>query len=300
MVCDKWHRDSSKTVNLQPTNFTDPVQGTASDCALIAAISSILWIYGRTKPLIIDSVSGYITNPPEDPPKEFEVTFYNPQKSIYVNDYLPWDGAKFCFATTRNQPNELWPGIYEKAYGDFCECVYHSESPHDQPNNWVDQPAQWLPPMIANPNPPPQTITNPNPPWPGGGTPLTHLVRYTQKLSIYTEKKDITAIKSDLKPLCITNGQAKVAAVANSKWPAPAGIPNYITENHTYSFLGLYPSQASPTAIVLRNPKGEGIGINPDKKAFSNSLPVDSGDGILTISLADFLSYFYSLEYIKI
>jgi len=107
---------------VDPGNFfeegaevTDPIQGGVANCYYIAALSSVAWartyiLAQRTRST--DSQGNFMDMIP----------FYKAGKEekIEVTELLPMTGFGIVYKYARsNDPGEIWPGIYEKAYAKW-------------------------------------------------------------------------------------------------------------------------------------------------------------------------------------
>lgn len=107
--------------------FSDPIQGGVEDCYLLAALGAIAW----TKPRhLIDRVEWIEA----DTPDYVRFTFTEDAGAgedvlIEVTQRLPVEpGSKLVYARSRD-PNEIWPGVYEKAYAKWKTGTDGDEPP---------------------------------------------------------------------------------------------------------------------------------------------------------------------------
>lgn len=283
-----WARNNIWTDGEPTDSWKKIKQGSADNCALLAAISSHRWTL-KTIPVTKVSAAGVT-------PRVYQVTlYYYPDDagctgviagdkvtiSLYVNDYILWNTADFLWAQVDGTVTCMWPGLIEKAYADLCEFLYHGVSAHTDQANPLDQPT-W----DATP-----------PPWDGGFHPLSHLKLCSEKNCVYSPT--LTQIKL----ICGTNGKTKYPAIINSKSTQPSG--SEVNFNHTYSLLGLYPATSNARYIVIRNPQRIGKSIkyiSPDTKPPTNwlSQTLNADDGIMTVCKDDIPNWFDNVSYVKI
>jgi hypothetical protein len=88
--------------------YLDPVQGNCNNCHLIAALSSLAWVFPQK---IVQSIAR-TANPAVD-----QVTFYNPVVNVLMNETVWTQANQYLYTRSADyQSGELWPALYEKAY----------------------------------------------------------------------------------------------------------------------------------------------------------------------------------------
>lgn len=235
-------------------HVNDPVQGRAANCALIAALSSLAWVQLGLIPSATD---------PTTIPFYSEPNPQNPQpQNITVDWNLCYEGSTLVYAHS-SSPNEIWPAIYEKAYGSWrLGSIFISCS------NYED--VDW------------------------GGNPCTALTHLTNKAGTtkYNAGKTATTIKNDIRLKCYANGKTKYPMVAWT-YTSPPDVYDDIDPAHSYSLLGLSPTSTG-SDIVLRNP----FGVN-DKSSSSewNTININNG-GVFKVPDTIFQRNFEAYGYV--
>jgi Calpain family cysteine protease len=96
-------------------HFTDPIQGGLADCYFIAALASTAWAH----PFLISQRSA-----PSDQQVEYanstaadEISFFDSsgRHDVSTTGLLPQLNGSWLYARA-DDPKELWPGVYEKAF----------------------------------------------------------------------------------------------------------------------------------------------------------------------------------------
>jgi hypothetical protein len=231
---------------------TDPHQGLAPNCALIAALSSLAWV---GKSLIEQQ-----TNEPTTIP------FYSTQgerTDVSVDWKLCYnENSVLVYAHSINA--EIWPAIYEKAYGKWLNPDFNSCSSYEN-TDW-------------------------------GGNPCTALTNLTGKASTtkYTAGKLPATIRTDIRYKCYAAGKTIYPMVA---WTYPNLESDYgdILAAHSYSLLGLYPTKTG-TEIVLRNPMGHNADAVGNPTAW-NGIGIGK-DGIFKVPEIDFQQQFMAYGWV--
>lgn len=209
--------------------FEESVQGTQNNTALMAALSSVVWANPFVLPIIkCEKDSAY------------QISFYNPNKTIVVNDSLPWDGANFCWAH-KPESVEIWPGLYEKAYAALVMNVSPTscERPLTIPD-WLNKSVDFIP-------------------W--GNDPLGIMRRLVPAIHRYDNTVSDTAAKlvfDSIKGICtycsITMPYEHMRTKNVKSYYAAAGLTRSEIEysfgtggplrpNHAYSILGVMKDQ---------------------------------------------------------
>jgi hypothetical protein len=282
---------------------TDPVQGCGVDCYLLAAMCSISWV----SPHLV----------PSQPGPSYTYSFWNTSTSrketVTVDNKLPLDTSGLCVYARSPDPLEMWPPLFEKAYGIWRKLPGYDLGTPDLARD-------------------------------SGGNPVTSLLQIAKGVdSTYASKTETTAscsnnwstmmsrIYTRFDPansncLNITASKTKVPMVAYTYITAPGGVTyssDTIVANHSYSVLGLY-KYNNKCYIVLRNPYGPTVGDPaiggslaggtwgpPTNKYYlkggsvNNSLPAPAfsvnlalNDGTFALDTAVFMTHFQALGYI--
>jgi hypothetical protein len=114
--------------------FEEPVQGSQNNTALMAALSSVVWANPFALP---------ISRCEND--RAYRISFYNPAKTMFVSDSLPWNGSNFCWAH-KPESVEIWPGIYEKAYAALVTNAPPTSCDHPVTTpDWLNKPPDFIP-----------------------------------------------------------------------------------------------------------------------------------------------------------
>jgi hypothetical protein len=278
-----WSRNSNWGVTTSLTqnnkNWLDPQQGEEYSCSFIAALSSILFV---GKPLSIVPVS---SNPSL---RVFKVAFYDhtwdqahntwnaTKNEISVNDYLPSCSTNGPLIWSKNIRNnqDIWPGIYEKAYAAFCDSI--NQDPVEQPS--------W--PMC----PPSKTV-------PHFGSALLPIHRLIPCRTCNTQANSLDCIfsppdLSKLQAICTLKCNVTRPTVAWTGSLPPGSCPSFLKADHAYSVLGVHSSKTDPTDVVLRDPLC--VAKNPNgptgSAKWDTNLGLNTGNGIFTIKTSDFMT----------
>lgn len=301
-ACTWMRRNEWKvTPVLSRENFGDPKTGAAGDADFIAALSSVLFV--GSHPLALQERDGE--------PGTYLIRFYDHERT--TGPAGPWrteyekrvqdearctvvaidahllvadETGRIAWATHRTDDQEIWPGLYEKAYGAFrsfrekglfgenCASLNCHESA-------VPETPLSRPPWSCTP----ESL----PPFSHGVLPIFHLAPYTGFKFVtppYT---------SELTQICDDTGRATKPALS---WTNEGFLPGWrpgAKVARTYSVLGLYPDRASPTHVVLRDPACEEKG--PAVKAAWNGIPLNTGDGIITVDTGTWEKSYRMLSY---
>jgi hypothetical protein len=182
MACQK--NTDAPFAGLVPSMYDDPIQGVQDNCSLIAALSSVAWVTQRNKLRCdFDSVS-----------QKYKVFFYGPTVTPLVSNDLDSQNA-------HSAENEIWVGLYEKAYAQqFCQ------SP-DNPCPLVS---------IA---------------WPGNASPPLKSLMGCNPTTV------ITDFYNAIVGICDAN-KTKYPTVLWTKDPLPTGADGALRGRHSYSVLG--------------------------------------------------------------
>lgn len=219
MTCNWMTRPGAAVYSQFPT-YTDPVQGIARNCYLVASLASMAWVNPAniTKRISTTSKNGQTGE---------NVSFTQGPGTVFVS-------RKFCLDANGNfqycrssQGGELWPSIYEKAYARAFLIGGPSESNWDT-FNW--DAVSWE------------------------GNSLQGLARLYSGSSFQYAASSIDSggiLNSFVDPY----GKTKYPAIA---WTPPGGNPSGISSDHTYSLLGVYPGPSNPTHVLLRDPRAVG------------------------------------------
>lgn len=234
VIDEPWH-DPGQFYS-EAAELTDPVQGAALDCYLIAALSSIAWARpyfiaqktratGTEQPKFVDMVEIYNVHfPPDDDGKVAK---------IEVNEFIPWAPAGDFIYAKSSELGEIWPAVYEKAYAKWC--VYKKTK---------------------------KRTDHPNYDYIAFGDPTGALAQLTGLASTVYSTVSLTAdqIFTTVADNCLKRKtfNPMVASTYDSEKDAPDSI-KYSDANlvgkHSYSILGLQQT-GGHKYIVLRNPWG--------------------------------------------
>lgn len=262
--------------------MTDPIQGAVADCYLIAALSSVAWARTYTiahKSRNLDDQGKFIDMVP----------FYDAGnlKKIEVTEKLPMrsPGNLYKFARS-NDPGEIWPAIYEKAYAKW------------KTNHVGDTPDI---PSIAYGNPV------------GATAALTGLTPYYY----WTSDLSPNEIWSQIRQNCLSRKTFNpMVAWTYSSADAAPDVINYsdanLVANHAYSILG-WQYANNQKYIVLRNPWGSmeatmnidgGVWMAWDAPYYSGPgfwriIDMATGDGIFALRVDTFKKYFSGFGLVK-
>jgi hypothetical protein len=246
--------------------FTEPCQCCAHDCRFIAAMSSTLWM-GKPLSIKIEAIGT---------PNKYSIMFYDASgpKTVYIDDYLYCDSNKqLKWAYDRKNILDIWPGLFEKAYAAACENISN---------------------VLSNPvSKPIWPCSDPSKPAFGSG--FVDSNGQTNNRLINCSAYTVAATSAKLVQICGSPGKTSYPTIAFTKL---SGAPSFLKNDHAYSVLGLYPDKSKFSDVVLRNPKcGGSTPGGPTTWKSLNSLPLNSGDGIITVNKTDFDNYFSSIQY---
>jgi hypothetical protein len=301
-ACNWVRRDEWKvTPVLSRENFGDPKTGAAGDADFVAALSSVLFV--GSHPLALQEKGGE--------PGTFLVRFYDHERT--TGPAGPWrqeyekrlqdearctvvavdthllvadETGRPAWATHRTDEREIWPGLYEKAYGAFCS--YRERGLFGE--NCIS--------LNCRESAAPQAPLS-RPPWsctPGSLPPFSHGVLPIFHLASYERFRFITPPYTfELVQICDDTGKVTKPALS---WTNEGFLPGWrpgAKVARTYSVLGLYPDRASPTHVVLRDPACEEKG--PAVRADWNGISLNTGDGIRTVDTGTWEKSFRMLSY---
>jgi len=246
--------DPGHFFNLNPADFTDPVQGALPDCHFISAMASLAWanpyaIAQRTRP--IKDPDTFTQGDAVDMIQLFNGTGAAPT-NIEVTELLPLiePGDIYQYARAAD-PKETWPAVYEKAW-----VKWFTKDPGDQPDY--------------------TKVT--------GGDPIADLVNLTGLAATYKSTQGVTSnaiwqdVRSNSRGSWTFNPMAAWTYASAADAPTPI---NYATAGlvawHVYSILGWIYSQ-NQEYIVLRNPWGNSPGtLNVDNGPWTAFEQIASG-----------------------
>jgi hypothetical protein len=230
-----WDSNAGSAYEQNKPTYDDPIQGCVANCYLIAAFSSIAWATPYMLPQRLLPGPFKFKLPAPDP--------FNPGTDTVngVNSKLALtDDKRIVFADSYT-PNEIWPGIYEKAYG-----MWITKNTDNQPD-------------ITK-------TTNGNP-----VTALYNIMGYRDNwIKTYTttiKQADGSLLSADdiwkgISGLC-TSAKTFRPTVAWTYGVAstPPGDADYnnsgLVRDHAYSILGIH-TENSKRYVVIRNPFGNG------------------------------------------
>jgi hypothetical protein len=234
----------------------DPVQGKAANCAFIAALSSLAWM-GQ----------GLISQQTGEPTTISFYTIDGIETQITVDWYLCMDADGNLVNAHSSEVTELWPAIYEKAYGTWRQGSPFT--PFISCNNY-------------------ETVN-----W--GGNPCTALTHLTNKASVtkINANSSATAILNDIKQKC-SFGKIRFPMVAWTYPTAPDGVTYdaTVSASHSYSLLGYISSN-----IILRNPVGVAASTVITNTNW-NGIKVGLGYGIFALDYRDFAKKFEAYGFV--
>ena len=275
--------DPGNFFNVDPADFTDPVQGVLPDCHFISAMASLAWAH----PYLI----AQRTRPTKDPDTFASgdaadmIQFYTgsgaaPQ-NVEVTELLPLlePGNVYQYARAA-QPNETWPAVYEKAW-----VKWFTNDPGDEPNY--------------------SKVT--------GGDPVADLVSLTGLNPTYKPTQGVTtnAIWNDVRSNC--RGSWTFNPMVACTYPTSTPAHNYNTAGlvawHCYSIIGWVTSN-NQNYVVLRNPWGNTPGtlnvdngpwtaidqVAPSNFTRTLQLPID---GVFALRVDTFQQYYESYGWVS-
>ena len=284
-----WIRSDGWRVTRDPgrEHFADPKLGRAGNADFVAALSSVL--FAGSHPLSLRQKDGepgtYLirfydheqTTGPAGPwRKEWEKRQQDEARCtvVAVDAHLlvTEPGGRLAWATHRADAGDIWPGLYEKAYGafrSFQERQLFGESCISLACGEFQAPEAPLS------RPPWDCTAGSLPPFSHGVLPIFHLAPYFRFR--FVEPPYV----SELADICGEDGRVTKPALSwNNEGFLPGWRPGAKVAR-TYSVLGLFPDTASPTHVVLRDPACEGK--DPAVQATWNGIPLNTGDGIMTV-----------------
>jgi hypothetical protein len=228
----------------------DVVQGCAKDCYFMAALASTAWTkFGNFPPARSAALK-----------PEYTIQFPGPNEAKTVDTTLVLDAANKPVFARPSKYAEIWPAIYEKAYGAFWPPCGQSSLPYT--GNYPTRPRPHIPDFpYGDPLVPLQHLN-------GGSWEDTYYNTVEHKGTCFTEMEKAINYYG-------TSGITTKPMVAYSYYDAAeANTANgtdwitYDTElivaNHSYSILGTVKVDATQRYIVLRNPFGLLLGFDPD------------------------------------
>lgn len=235
-------------------HFDDPVQGCTPDCYFIAALCAVTW----ARPDKITKMQ--VNHPNMDLIKMYTTTgtlkrySFNAELQLTESNRIAFAKANTHKILDKDRPTEVWPSIYEKAYGLYRNEIYQDVT------------------LVAPNKPDISTIPH--------GSPMEALTNITnfRSWNVHINKDETPdnifstiAGRCDQTPPLDPNkpcqGKCTVPMVAwtyRSTDPtdgdgcAPSGVTyasEMIVANHTYTVLG-YKRTQYQSFIILRNPYG--------------------------------------------
>jgi hypothetical protein len=290
----------------------DAVQGCTKNCYFIAALASVAFVKYTNFP--VSAAKSALKD-------SYDITFYYPDGQTYRTITI---GSDLVLESAGNTPvfsrpstsNEVWPAIYEKAYGAFL-VLLQSDLPFNGRVGCSNYPRPNLSDFA-------------------GGNPLESLEHITGASwvlnSTYFNTKDIPGkcfekIWNANYSEDSVNGITRYPMVAWTYFTAddantchPNTKISYGSEilvaNHSYSILGTV-KNGGINYIVLRNPYGRLWGADPDDPVLKNylytgtwsppslgncsafSLPMTTIDGIFALSDDQFELYFQAFGWVQ-
>jgi hypothetical protein len=283
MACN-WTTKPNGVVYYQNPTYTDPVQGNARNCYLVASLASMAWVNPANiaKKIVTTSKNGQTGE---------NVSFTQGPGTVFVSRKLCLDaGGNFQYCrSSQAGSGEIWPSIYEKAY---ARAFLIPGGPTE--SNW-------------------DTFNMDAVAWEGNS--MNGLSRLISGAAAQYAASSIDS--AGIIPAYVDSfGKTKYPAIA---WTPPGSNPQGISSDHTYSILGFYPGSSGPTHVILRDPRASGkpttgvlglgtwtlgannyyTGPNPDASYGipSNAIPLSNGAFGLQVSV--FKQYFQSFGFVK-
>lgn len=276
---DKW----KVTQNLSEKNWADPRLGQVNTGNFIAALASALF-------------TGQILNITqiEEEPQTYIIRFFGHQRiaeppglqhhddlvpmqitciDVAIDEHLLVENDTLVWASNCSDPLDIWPGLYEKAYITLCR--YQREGLYTEHCTSVtcNKPLSYPLPLSQ---PSWDCINSRVIPFEYGILPLFHLVPYSKDR--FVEPPYV----SELAKICDESGRATKPAITWTKDSIPKGNCPRTRITYAYSVLGLFPDAVSPAEVVLRDPSGTGSSMS--NQSDWNGIPLNSGNGIITVS----------------
>jgi hypothetical protein len=195
----------------------EPAQGSADDCWLIAALSSVAWAAGAR-------LRG-----------KAAITIYNPKTGASTNynftanpltEKIPVNGGNVIFART-DPLGDSWPALYEKAY-----AIWKSGQVIDTPNIGAIGMGDGISALKS----------------------ITGYLHTNPAGDIAAANVNFNAATPGLSSPPV-NAQGKTLYPTVAWTTAKEGLPAGIYQNHSYSFFGFY-ATGGKTYVILRNPYG--------------------------------------------
>jgi hypothetical protein len=217
--------------------FTDPIQGTLADCYFIAALASTAWacpLLVSQRPAPVGQAGEFANSSAAD-----AISFFDSsgRHDVSTTEFLPQLNGSWIYARS-DDPKELWPGLYEKAFA-MWKIGTTSAQPDMTQINYGDAVAAA------------EALTD------GAGSyfPTSEVVDlpFVGSIDLITADQIWQTVRSH--SLGMRTFHPMVAWTPGS---APAGLDYgsaHIVLNHAYSILG-WDYQNGTEYIVLRNPWG--------------------------------------------
>ncbi len=193
------------------TTYDDPIQGNQDNCALIAALSSVAWVTHRNKlKCTLDATT-----------QKYKVNFYGPVVTPKVSNDLDPQNA-------HSYQNEVWVGLYEKAYAQqFCHVTNTDGTLVTCPDNPCPLPPSGYTSVI----------------WPGNASPPLKYLTGCSTLVTVT-----SALSGEITYYC-TDNKTRYPTVIWTRDTLPAGADPALRGRHAYSVLGY-----TGNHVILRDP----------------------------------------------
>lgn len=226
------------TLFTDAVQFTDPIQGGLADCYFIAALASAAWacpLLISQRPAPTGQQGTFADSTAAD-----DISFFDSsgrRHDVSTTELLPQLNGSWIYARA-DDPKELWPGVYEKAFA-MWKIGTTSEQPDMTKINYGDTVAAAV------------ALTD------GAGSyfPTSDVIElpFIGAIDLITADQIWQTVRSH--SLGMRTFQPMVAWTPGS---APAGLDYgsaQIVLNHAYSILG-WDYQNGTEYIVLRNPWG--------------------------------------------
>jgi Calpain family cysteine protease len=266
------------------TEFADPVQGALGDCYLIAALTAIAW--ARPYAILQRNRATGSDNQSFVDAIDIAETGSGTVSRIEVTERVPCNApANTLIYGHSSEPTEIWPAVYEKAYGRWRNRAVNPNDTNYPGLNGGDglyACCELVPGLTLN------RLLN------AGATPDTVWRTIVQN----------TVRRRTVNPM--------VAHTYASEQEAPATEPiNFaqsgIYANHVYAILGWNVDPATQQRyVVLRNPHGSNPPVPNEQTGswqafdttFWRTVPFQS-NGVFSMPLEAFRQHFYSTDVAK-
>lgn len=319
------------TTAMRASTVDDPIQGPLPNCYLHAALVALSFSQNYYATFLS---MGQTSTPVQITMWDENTHVTGGQKDIN-NEILLSATNQPAFAqsspvTSWNIGGEIWPGIYEKAYGYFKKF----------PKSPINKSDRFNPPSNYDPNKVlPDDYVDISYYWTfqnGGGNPLNVLVNLTNKSYTYGTSYFLTRNQIEADIFTKIKNQCKMTGLNGVPWqpmvswtylsgtvapdPKPIYQDEVIVANHAYAVLGVT-TYSNIKYIILRNPWGMLYGVNPDpvstlaqdvslqaadvwytqtwQAVAGFSRPMTYNDGIFGLKISAFKKYFEGYGWVQ-